>query len=83
MGGELKLCKSTFGQGSGLMFMAKGCEIANAPMWKGPEYCRAPLSHSEARADAETQIQCLGWAHLGAGLQLMVSLQPIPAQLGL
>lgn len=85
MGGELKLCKSTFGQGSGLMFMANGCEIANAPMWKGLEYRRAPLRHCEARADAESQMQCLGWAHLGARLQLTVHVPrgPNPAQLGL
>lgn len=65
------------------MFMAEGCEIANAPMWKAPEYCRAPLSHAEVGADAESPTQCLGWADLDAVFQpsVYVPRGPNPAQI--
>jgi len=65
------------------MFMAKGCEIANAPTWKGPERCTAPPTHAEAGADAESPTQC--WAHRDAISQRSVPAPrgPNPAQLGL
>lgn len=54
-------------------------------MWKGPEYCRAPLGHAEAGAGAESPTQRLGWALLDALLQHLVHVPrgPNPAQLGL
>lgn len=55
--------------GQWLMFMAKGCEIENASMWKGPEYCRAPPSCAEAGADAKSPTRRPGWHHLDALLQ--------------
>lgn len=68
------------GQGSGLMFMAKGCEIVNAPKRKGSGYCRALLSPAEAGADAEHP----GWACLDALLQRLVHVPrgPNPEQIG-
>lgn len=60
------------------MFMAKGCEIVNALTWRGPEHCRAPMSHPKARPYTKSSPQCSGRALLDALLQHVV---PVPRRL--